>query len=125
MPVKNPLPNIDYHTSPLDESDVALVHLRGKNIGRVVTLDADDIELLISLGLSFSWQLLPTGHVQAPCSRSPRNWVLVARVLLDADSNTEVAYKDGNKSNLRRQNLLLLPSRRSQHRDRSYLRKAA
>jgi hypothetical protein len=81
----------------------------------------EDFELLVKLGLSTQWNLNPLGYVTAPCARAPGANVSVARVLLDCGPGQRVSYLDGNKLNLRRENLKLKGGAYSFNRPRAFL----
>jgi hypothetical protein len=105
-----------------DESarEVAIVPVQDGRKGAAI-LDKDDIQFLDSLGLSFNWNRLPNGHITAPESNSPNNYVYVSRVLTGAGWGQQVAYIDGDPSNLRRSNLVLVKGHATR-RDRDFLK---
>lgn len=103
---------------------IAFIPIQGGAKG-VLEIDAKDVELLNSLGVSFAFDRSKNGYVSAPASRSPNNHVSIARVLLNAKEGESVIYKDGSPTNLRRSNLILVRGGKSKHHDRSYLKGAA
>lgn len=81
------------------------------------TISLEDYQELISLGMFQNWAL--RGGVVGACG--PGNVrVIVSRVLLDAKPGQTVEYKDGDKSNLLRENLSLREGY-SVHHDRDLL----
>jgi len=104
-----------------DEIDnIALVPVdcRGEQFA---TINKDDLEYLLKLGLSPTWNVLRGGYVYAVAHRATGGHVSVARVLLDAGPGQHVIYLDGNKLNLRRSNLCLSNQGWSTRRDRDFL----
>lgn len=67
------------------------------------TIDFEDYQTLISLGVSPNWQ--QTGR--SVTARTPKGNMLVGRILMDAKAGQRVQYEDGNPLNLRRGNLSL------------------
>lgn len=102
------------------KGDVALVGL-GPQSEAAAAIDTPDLAFLLSLGCSTSWRLLPTGYVAASERSATGRSIGVARALLDAGPGTVVKHLDGDKLNLRRSNLVLIPGY-SKRRDRDYLR---
>lgn len=104
--------NITFATEA-NGSRIALIPLA--NTQRKAIIDADDIETLRSKGVSLAFHLNSNGsnhsYVRAP--RSKRNKVMVVRAITDAKPYEEhVHYRDGNRENLRRENLIVCPGRR-------------
>lgn len=81
---------------------------------REAIIDHEDYSELLSLGLSPNWQIRG-GSVSAHCpsgpvrtggsSKAPSVPILVARVLTGAKGGQRVSYRDGDRLNLRRENL--------------------
>ncbi len=84
------------------------------------TIYQEDYDYLMSIGLSSSWNLWPNGYVIACAYKAKGNNVSVPRVLLDARQGEVVHYVDGNRLNLRRDNLELYEGY-AKHRDRDFL----
>ena len=71
--------------------------------GLEATVDYDDYQELLALGLSPNW-CLTGGNV---VTRKDGNLLTVARIIVDAQPGEIVAYSDGDRTNLRRGNLVL------------------
>lgn len=65
------------------------------------TIDFEDYQYLVSLGVSPNWQ--QSGR--SVSARTPKGNMLVGRILMDAKAGQRVQYKDGNPLNLKRDNL--------------------
>lgn len=99
---------------------IAIVPL-SRNGKSQATIDLEDYELLMSLGVSPNWQCAG-GSVVA---RTPKGPMLVGRILTDAKAGQQVRYLDGNPLNLRRENLIIKQGGFSLRNDREYLTAAA
>lgn len=84
-------------------------------------VDKDDWEFLQKLGVSTTWNLSARGVVIAAAHLSKSGTVRIARVLMDAGPGQIVKHKDGNKLDLRRENLELRDEGYSLVRDREFL----
>jgi hypothetical protein len=76
---------------------------------RIAILYAEDFERLIALGLSPFWMVnmnKPTGQGYVRVAKDGRK-LAIARLILGAGPRHQVAYRDGNRLNLRRENLIL------------------
>jgi hypothetical protein len=102
-------------------NEIGLVPLGKNGCKGMACLSKSDIYFLATLGLSFTWDRLPSGHVIASASRSPSKHVYPSRVLLDAGVGESVTFRDGDASNLRRSNLVKIVGGKSTRRDRDYL----
>lgn len=100
--------------------EVAVVPLQNGRKGACI-IDLDDWQFLISLGMSTALNRLKNGTIVTPCSRSNTNWLVVARILMDAREGEAVICRDGDNSNLRRSNLVKVVSARSYRHDRQIL----
>ncbi len=83
----------------------------------------EDYELLRELGIGKTWNDGLYSYVSAYCPNIPGSRVIVARVLLNAGEGQTVRYLDGDRTNLRRENLILMKDSRAKRRDRDYLDK--
>ncbi|TYR33703.1 hypothetical protein FY036_06505 [Mesorhizobium microcysteis] len=110
------------HIVDEDSNPVALVPLGRKGEkGTAIILD-EDLALLESLGLSMRWNRhTRTGIVVAPTSASSGGSVQVARVLLDLGPGQNIRYRNGDPTDLRRDNLEIKPEGNAIRRDRDYL----
>jgi hypothetical protein len=82
---------------------------------------ADDLVMLDALGLSLVWNRNRlNGTVFAPASRASGGNVQVARVLLDLGEGRIVRYRNGNPTDLRRENLQVCDGN-AVRRDREFL----
>jgi hypothetical protein len=113
--------------------EVTVVKERGRQIVRVplgprsglfAEIFKEDWDHLIKLGLSPNWNIMRNGYVIASCGKASGGHVVVARVLMNPNSGESVAYVDGNRTNLRRNNLKLKDGS-GIRRDRDYLTAAA
>ncbi len=107
------------HTRDELARPVVIVPLQEGTKGAAI-VDQDDFEFLSSIGCSMAWNRLRNGNIVTPCSRSKTNWLLVARILTDANPGQVVAFRDGDNSNLRRSNLVVVFGRSYRH-DRAIL----
>jgi hypothetical protein len=82
---------------------------------------AHDFQRLMERGLSPSWSLSNKNFVMVWLPAAKRQ-ASVARILLDAGAGQIVWYLDGDCTNLCRDNLALLPSRKATNRDSRYAR---
>jgi hypothetical protein len=115
-----------------EDAPIRLVHFTTKNTvlvplsggrGGWAVVNEDDLALLESVGLSLRWTRdISSGAVSAPASASPNRHVSVSRVLLDAGEGEAVRFLNGDPTDLRRENLLLVDGSGTR-RDRDYLSK--
>ncbi|WP_417624020.1 hypothetical protein [Paremcibacter congregatus] len=100
------------HTYDLDRKPIVLVPLGG-NIanGQHAKLLKKDYEELLSRGYSPNWCLLDDGSGRNQYvtlyDRMKGNQVKVPRLIMSASSDQVIRYMDGNRLNLRRDNLHL------------------
>lgn len=92
-----------------DRAGIAIVTIPVSN--KQCTLFEDDFNALISLGLSPLWSYDKGKGVVAWLKRW-RRWGSLARIVVDAAPGTNVIFKDGNKLNLRRDNLITTDHKR-------------
>lgn len=105
-----------------DARRVALVPLGPHGRKGVAIVDGEDLSLLDSLGLSMRWNRhAGTGIVIAPAGNSSGNSVQVSRVILDCGTGENVRYRNGDPTDLRRQNLEINPEGYAIRRDRDFL----
>lgn len=103
-------------------NEIGLVPLgKGGSKGNAV-LSKSDIYYLATLGLSFCWDRLPSGHVIAHASLSPTRHVYPVRVLLDCGPGEQAVHRNGDNTDLRRSNLVKIVGGKSKRRDRDYLK---
>lgn len=102
-----------------DGSQIAQVPI-GPSGAESVTMDKQDYDHLIELGVSGNWSSINGYAVCNSRIGKPRK-LLVARVLVDAKAGEIVRYKDGNKRNLRRDNLSVEKAAHTKRRDRDFL----
>lgn len=93
--------------------------------GQTATLYRRDLDMLTANGLSLAWTFNPNGqgtaYVRAAeAGRASGGLVGVARLILNAGRGAIVRYRDGNRLNLRRENLYVA-SGKAARRDRDYL----
>jgi hypothetical protein len=105
-----------------DGQEIGLVPLGRNGCKGMACLSKSDIYYLATLGLSFRWDRLPSGHVIAHASRSPSRHVYPSRVLLDCCHGEQAVHRDGDNTNLRRGNLVKIVGGKSKRRDRDYLK---
>lgn len=82
---------------------------------------AEDLDVLVSLGVSLNWAGLQTGHVTCNARRAASKKAMVARILMDAQVGEMVTYRDSNPMNLRRENLSVVPHQRGRIRARDLI----
>lgn len=102
-----------------DGREIVTVPLHGKG---EATLYEKDFRFLLQLGLSTAWNKLPNGYVTASCYCAPGRSVQVARVLLNAGPQQRVRYIDGDLTNLRSGNLILLSGGSATRWDRDFVK---
>lgn len=105
----------------MNESSVVAIPLGPSGSKGVASIDAEDFQFLVKLGLSPNWHVSPSGHPTAAAHRAPGGRVTVSRVLLDAGEKQKVRFADGNPCNLQRSNLQLVEGGAARRRDRDYL----
>lgn len=93
-----------------DNNGQRCVTVRLANTTLTAALHADDLERLLQAGLSHNWSLHfnkrgGNGYVSAKVPGD--NSRLVARLISGAGAGQQVAYRDGNRLNLRGNNLLV------------------
>jgi hypothetical protein len=101
---------------------VALVPLGRKGEKGSAIILEDDLAYLESLGLSMRWNRNSgSGVVVAPAGGSTGGSVQVSRVLLDLGPGQNVRYRNGDPTDLRRENLDINPEGYAVRRDRDLL----
>ena len=111
----------------VSDGERALVRVPlGRSGKKFAELWQDDWDFLLKLGASSYWNSVGDHGHGTVCARGATgNHVAIARVLLDAGPGETVRYLDGNKFNLRRENLRLVSSGWACRRDRDYLKERA
>jgi len=100
----------------------ALVPLGRYGEKGIAVVDEDDLAMLDSLGLSMRWNRNPgTGVVIAPARRSSGSNVQVARVIVDAGPGENIRYRNGDPTDLRRENIEINRFGYAVRRDRDFL----
>lgn len=106
MPGRRSVPITCTHDT--DGAPIAVIPLANGGTAKML---AADWQKWSRLGLPTRWTLNPTGHgrayVRAARTRASGCLITPARVLLDAGRAQIVRYRDGDTSNLRRDNLYL------------------
>lgn len=102
------------------ENDKEVFHIPLGKSGKYAAVYKEDYDYLIGLGLSGTWNNSIQGYVDAS-SKGTR--LRVARVLMDAKESQTVRYVDGDITNLRRDNLVIMRDLKAKRRDRDFLRK--
>lgn len=118
----SPTNRIIRHTIDEGGQPVALVPLGREGEKGLALVDEDDLEMLTAIGLSLKWNRnLPTGVVIAPARRSSGCNVQVSRVILDCGPGENVRYRNGDPTDLRRENLEINRAGYAVRRDRDFL----
>ncbi|MDB5409356.1 MAG: hypothetical protein JWL84_4268 [Rhodospirillales bacterium] len=82
-------------------------------------LSACDYDRLIAAGLSPRWTFNPAApgrcYVRAPGGKATGNLALIARLVAEVGAGQCVKYADGDRLNLRRENLLIRKDRTAKH----------
>lgn len=100
--------------------DICYVPLgRGGDLCAVIW--KEDFDFLIRLGITANWTKGGSNYVTCNSSKVPGNKLQVVRVLLNAGPGEKVRYLDGNSYNLRRENLIVVPSSYAKRRDRDFI----
>lgn len=108
-----------YHGRDESGELVAYVGLGRKGEKGHAILYEEDLDLLLSLGLSLRWNRLSKGGtITCPASQTS---VQVARVLLDAGPGQNIHYRNGDPTDLRRRNLAINEAGFATRRDRDLL----
>src|SRR5689334_10410359 len=90
-----------YHTT--DEKGAKIVKIPIANTEYYATLYADDFKELMAMGVSPRWSYY-SGHVKAVANSKT---YCVARALMDATKGEQVKYLNGDRFDLRRDNLVI------------------
>jgi hypothetical protein len=96
------------------DSGQSLVHVALANTTERATMYAEDYERLIDVGYSRHWSLTSTGAsaryvlVNARSIKGTKRSLTVARLVADAGKGSRVRYVDGDRLNLRTENLALV-----------------
>ncbi len=106
-----------------EHRELALVPLDNEGRNHAVMYKEDYVYLTELLGLSCTWRMHPNGYVMAPAYLAKGGSVTVARVLMDTGAGETIRYMDGDKLNLRRDNLYVIEGGNSTRRDRDCLRR--
>lgn len=101
-----------------DKAGIELVSLKLGNVDQEAVLLRSDFEALQKIGLSYSWSLTDTGYVIASERNAKGRQVTVSRCILGAGPGQTVRFRDGDKLNLRRENLVLIEGGSALRRDR-------
>ena len=99
------------HEHFTDENGQRCARVPLANTGQVATLYAEDLALLLEAGLPQNWSINfncrgGIGYVRAKVPGD--NTRTVARLIRGAAAGQQVAYRDGNRLNLCRHNLVLI-----------------
>lgn len=106
----------------IDEGGKQLCYVPLGRSGTVAaTIWKEDFDFLLKLGMSANWSKIGTSYVACNSGKAKGNKLQVARVLMDAGSGECIRYLDGNPFNLRRENLVVIASKRAFRRDRDLL----
>lgn len=100
-------PRTPQHTTDADGAAVVLVPLA--NYPQPAKLLAEDFERLMLAGISHMWTLNigkgGHGYVRLNSHRAGKNLISVARLVMAPRAGQQVRYRDGDRLNLRRDNL--------------------
>lgn len=107
---KNPDGNEHVVQVPLDHNE------------KPATIYEDDFKLLMDMGVSPRWSYNAStmGHVKVSCNNK---LLSIARILVDAGKGQKVQFLNGDRTDLRRDNLVVASGAGNQ-RDRDYLLKS-
>jgi hypothetical protein len=105
-----------------EEKNNTVYHIPLGKSGNYAAIYKEDYDYLIQLEVSKTWNDGTLGYVTAYCKSIPGTRVAIARVLMDAGEGETVRYLDGDRTNLRRNNLIKMKDCRAKRRDRDYLR---
>jgi len=110
------------HAKEEDGRRIAMVPLGPRGDKGLAVIEDADLEMLFDLGLSMRWNRhSKTGAVFAPAPRASGSNVQVARVLMDCGPGENVSYRNGDPTDLRRENLVVNPEGYATRRDRDFL----
>jgi hypothetical protein len=96
-----------------DADGQQLVHAALANTDRRATLYAEDYERILAMGFSPCWSITSTGGrfeyvlVAARSTANGKRSLTVARLVAEAGKGQRVGYLDGDRLNLRRDNLTI------------------
>lgn len=103
---RSPIPATD-----TDGAAIVLVPLA--NTSRVAKLLAEDFARLQARGITAQWAFNEAkpgyGYVRCGCPSAVRGLVTVACLIMEPPRGFNVRYRDGDRTNLRRENLYLTP----------------
>ncbi|MBA4129894.1 MAG: hypothetical protein C0519_00560 [Hyphomicrobium sp.] len=94
-------------TIQLSEQGNEVVYMPlGRNTGKAAILYRDDLDrLLVKKGINTRWYCNNDNYPLVVGKQNKR--IMIARLLMDAEPEQRVMYRDGNPLNLRRENLYL------------------
>jgi hypothetical protein len=103
-----------------DQKNVVLVPLTDSD--KQATLYEDDFNSLVEIGVSPNWKYNPEigGQVKVYCAN---RMLSVARILLNAGKGAKVQFLNGDRTDLRRDNLVIAPGA-GNFRDRDFVLKS-
>jgi len=101
-------------TTDRDGQDILLVPLGG-SFAPFAKVFPEDYAALLRSGVSPRWSASHDGYVRVGGARGS---ALVARVIMGADNRYQVVYLDKDRTNLRRDNLALVPYKRRARKPR-------
>ena len=108
-----------YLQDPEDNKQIVRLPLAGE--GGNALINREDFDRLVDeLGLSTNWTL-NMGQVRAPLNSTKGHLIGVARALLGAGAKQYVAYVNGDRTDLRRKNLMLKRGSRAKRTDAALL----
>ncbi|MFT8242414.1 hypothetical protein [Roseomonas sp. BN140053] len=99
-----------------DADGAAIVRVPLANTGSKAKLLAEDFDRLGGSAITSQWTLNENrrgghGYVRCGCGHVPGGLVIVARLIMEPPPGFMVRYRDGDRMNLRRDNLCLVRGR--------------
>lgn len=128
------MPKAPTLTTPADRQPIRAFDPNGTPIVRiplakgrgVAVLFAEDFDQLTALGVSPRWCLNADGKrsvstVRVACAEATGGLLSIGQLIMDAPPGRAVRHVDGNRLNLRRDNLMLVEHARAHGREHAWL----
>ena len=104
-----------------EEDEKAICYIKLGRTDKTAKIYKEDYEELLKLGVSTSWHHGALGYISCYCKGIPGSRVNIARVLMDAGAQETVRFRDGDKCNLLKDNLVKMHDAKATRKAREYL----
>src|SRR5689334_10295659 len=102
----------------MNQEKIETVKIPLKGSGQRAELHKQDFDALMALGVSPNWLSTDTTNNQVKTSHRGK-YISIARLIMDAGKSQAVKYLDGDRTNLKRENLTIIPGA-AKSRDRDH-----